>query len=75
MKLKITLGDGTTRTMSEPTKRKISNFLQWTSEPFNGFAVVQYKKDFENSFDFSSMEDFKHKVYPCIEKDLVESFR
>lgn len=75
MKLKLILNDGTSKVSTNPTKRQISTFLTWAKEPFIGTAIVQYKKDYVNEFDFDSIEDFKHKVFPCLEKDLVDSFK
>ena len=36
-----------------------------------GRAKVSYGKGFDNQFDFTSVNDLKKKLVPCLEKELL----
>lgn len=77
-KLKIKLSDGTTRYTKNVTQRKISGILtnlKAKSATIRGEARVEYAPDYYNEFDFNGEADFKRKVLPCIEKELVNEFK
>ena len=77
-RLNLTLDDGTVRHTTILTKRKMSGLqteLQGKGHIIKGRCRVEYSKEFFNEFDFTSGSDFRSKVEPCIEKELLDEFR
>lgn len=77
-RLKITLDDGTVRYTENLTKRKVSGILtnlRNNMAIITGTARVIYSPAYYNEFDFDSEDDFKDKILPCIEKELVDDFK
>ncbi len=78
LKVKITFNDKTTISPSQPTKRKIANFIRGAVERkliFVGSGYVDYGKGYRNEFEFSSKQELEDKLWPCLEKDLVDEFK
>lgn len=74
---KITLSNGTYKYSSFVTKRKIESlYTMLTAQNgiYDGTCTVEYSRDFYNEFEFSDEKDFKYKLGPCIEKELINGF-
>lgn len=77
MRIKISLSDGTTKYTQNVSKRKVGAILaglERENVKIEGSAAVEYTKDYMNSFDFSSSDDFINKVTPCLDKEIVNEF-
>lgn len=73
----VTFKDGTYSNPSFKNKRKIDGLisrLRAKVDTFEGDAVIQYAKSYNNSFSFTSEADLRSKVYPSIEKELLNEF-
>ena len=78
LKVKITFNDKTSISPSQPTRSKIANFIRGAVERkviFEGTACVDYGKGYKNEFDFTSKKELEDKLWPCLEKELVNEFR
>lgn len=78
MKVKLTFNDKSSINPSNPTKRVLSNFIRGAVERnviFEGSGYVEYKPGYRNEFDFSSRKDLENKLWPCLEKELVDEYK
>ena len=77
MRVKLDFNDGTTLYPSKPTKRKIAFLLrgkEGRNEAFEGKGLVTYGKGYKNEFEFTDRKDLEHKLWPCLEPELVKEF-
>lgn len=77
MKIKIKLNDGTVKYSSNVTKRKFSGILsklESQNADIAGEASVEYSKGYSNEFTFSSADELKNKISPCLEPALIAEF-
>lgn len=75
--LRIVLNDGTVRHAENVTKRKVSGLLtnlRNNKANISGEARVRYAPKEYNEFSFDNEGDFKDKVHPCIEKELLKDY-
>lgn len=59
------------------TKRKVGPLisrLRAQNPIFNGIAKVHYSKTECNWFSFQDEDDFRRKLAPCLEKELLNEF-
>ena len=76
-RVKISLSDKTYTHSSFATKRKIEGlYSRLTAQNgiYDGTCRVEYSYEFYNEFEFSDEKDFKHKLGPCVEKEMVNGF-
>ena len=75
MRIIITI-DGNASTYSSFGKRKIlglgSTISRRNMGVFEGRAKVDYGQGFTNEFDFVSPQDYRDKLEPCIEDELMD---
>ena len=58
-------------------KRRISQFLSLRKKEDGyhaGTARVTYKPGYYNELEFDGIDDLKHKLWPCLERELVNEF-
>ena len=73
----IRFNDKTTLTSTFITKRKVgpaSAIFKRNVDAFEGIAKVRYNSRDYNEFEFSSVDDFRDKILPCLEKELLNEF-
>lgn len=52
---------------------RINTLVMKETGKVQGRVKVSYGKGFYNHFDFTSVNDLKEKLVPCIEKELLRS--
>lgn len=78
MKVKLVFKDKTVINPPNPTKRKLAGFIRGGVERnviFEGSGTVDYGKGYITEFDFTSRSDLEHKLYPCLEEELINEFK
>lgn len=77
MRVKLIFKDKTSIYPPRPSRRKIAAALRErtaNSSIFEGSGWVEYKPGYRNDFEFSSKEELEAKLWPCLEKELIEEF-
>ena len=77
MRVNITFSDGTYRNLNNPSKRKIAGLITVANDKMgdiSGTCKVTYSKDYTNEFEFDSAKDFRFKIDPCLDKELLADF-
>lgn len=70
-------GEKMTLTSTQPTKRKITYLLPGLFENnanLEGSVRVTYARGYHNEFDFKGQQDLEDKLWPCMEKGLLDGF-
>lgn len=78
MKVKLSFKDKTSINPSSPSRRKVAVFLRERTAKngvFEGHGYVEYKPGYRNEFDFSSKQELEDKLWPCLEKELIDEFK
>ena len=77
MRVVLRFNDGMVQYTTSPSKRKMSGFISRLSEKqgvFEGSCRVTYKPGYYNEIEFNSIDDLKHKLWPCLERELANEF-
>lgn len=73
MKVKIRFSDGSYKYLENPSKRKVSSLISRLGNK-SGICRVEYTTGFFNDFLFNGASDFKDKIEPCLEEELLKDF-
>ena len=74
MRVIVNISNGTYKVLVNPSKRKVSG-LSTVLHGKDGYCTVEYRRGWKNEFEWNGWDDFKKKVSPCIEKQLLKEFK
>lgn len=73
MKVNISFSDGTYKYLDNPSKRKMAGLYSRLTGK-SGTCRVSYTRTYYNEFQFDGGEDFRRKILPCLEEELIKEF-
>lgn len=73
MRVNINFSDETYIYLKDPSKRKVAGLNSRLSGK-TGICRVSYTRVCYNEFTFDGWEDFKDKMMPCMEEELIRDF-
>lgn len=74
MKININFTNGTYKYLENPSSQKITGLIT-VLKGKQGICRVEYSKDYYNEFEFYGSKDFRSKLIPCIESQLIKEFK